>query len=199
MSTGGRAGGRRLWRREWLQGRRQGPRRLARQRPQRAPDSPCKTAPLLRPTLEITPPSPAPRQVPADPQRRRAHVQVCWQGARPLATGHSPAEARPRSQLHPPPSRPHNPSLPATVSYAARTFEGVALNSHLASDNYFYLNCVTVGAGAPRAPLPPPARAASPPLPPSPATLESRPPPHTHTPHLRARRASSRAPAAPST
>eukprot|EP00887_Chlorella_sp_A99_P007332 scaffold2.g7332.t1 len=28
-------------------------------------------------------------------------------------------------------------------AYAARTFEGVALNSHIARDNYFYLNCAT--------------------------------------------------------
>ena len=30
-------------------------------------------------------------------------------------------------------------------SYAARTFDGVAQSSHLAKDNYFYLNCLTGG------------------------------------------------------
>ena len=28
-------------------------------------------------------------------------------------------------------------------NYVARTFDGVAQNSHLAADNYFYLNCLT--------------------------------------------------------
>ena len=33
-------------------------------------------------------------------------------------------------------------------SYAARTFDGVAHNSHLRSDNYFYYNCLTGGCWA---------------------------------------------------
>ena len=43
------------------------------------------------------------------------------------------------------PTAPTPPLSPSSISYAARTFQGVALNSHLASDNYFYLNCVAVG------------------------------------------------------
>lgn len=29
------------------------------------------------------------------------------------------------------------------ASYVARTMDGVAQNSHLRSDNYFYFNCLT--------------------------------------------------------
>ena len=33
------------------------------------------------------------------------------------------------------------------ASYVARTMDGVAQNSHLASDNYFYYNCLTGRCG----------------------------------------------------
>lgn len=39
------------------------------------------------------------------------------------------------------------------ASYVARTMDGVAQNSHLRSDNYFYFNCLT-GRCAPQRELP---------------------------------------------
>ena len=61
--------------------------------------------------------------------------------------GQRPALPHRRQAIFPTPdcssTHTHTHTPTCVRSYAARTFEGVALNSHLRTSNYFYFNCLT--------------------------------------------------------